>query len=168
MALIHWVGTPRFSSMEQVMLDSMRRPACLEDLVLPNVDISEDQENFYIISELPGMKDDDVKITVDGSMLTMSGCTGHKDDKQNRRFHRIERVTGEFVRSFSIPKNVKASAISGTFHDGLLELTLPKITQDAVMREIPLNGASTNTTPTEKPFVKSNGHIKSEEKAGLA
>ncbi|MFI5202503.1 MAG: Hsp20/alpha crystallin family protein [Candidatus Kapaibacterium sp.] len=177
MALIQWVASP-FNSVERVMLGAMRRPASLEDLVLPNVDISEDNENFYLISELPGMKDDDVKVTVDAQALTMSGHKERRAEEKaderssNRVHHRIERPMGEFVRTFSMPKNVNVSAISGTFHDGLLELTLPKITTTATaMREIPLNRTLTNGKlygEADTTFVKSNGHIKSGEKAALA
>lgn len=165
MALIQWIESP-FNSVERVMLGAMRRPASLEDLVMPNVDIFEDKENFYIISELPGMKDDDVTVTVDADMLTMSGHKERREGKKvderssNRKCHRTERAFGEFVRSFSMPKNVNVSAIGGTFHDGLLELTLPKVTKTlAPMREIPLNTTS-GTTATNP--LKSNGHIKSE------
>ncbi len=101
---------------------------------MPNVDISEDEENFYIISELAGMGDDDVKVTVDADVLTISGRKEREEKKHDRKLHRSKRVFGEahrrrcFVRSFSMPRNVKEEAISGTFKDGLLELTLPKIT----------------------------------------
>ena len=143
MALIQWVGSP-FQSVERVMLGAMRRPASLEDLAMPNVDISEDTENFYLISELPGMKDDDVRVTVDAEALTMSGHKKRRaEEKENRRYHRMERPVGDFVRTFSMPKNVKVSAISGMFKDGLLELTLPKITSATPpVRDIPLNMAS--------------------------
>ncbi len=145
MALIQWVGSP-FQSVERVMLGAMRRPASLEDLAMPNVDISEDNENFYLISELPGMNDDDVSVTVDAQAITMSGHKERRaEEKENRIHHRIERPVGEFVRTFSMPKNVKVSAISGTFKDGLLELTLPKITNATPpVRDIPLNVASTS------------------------
>jgi len=143
MALIQWIASP-FNSVERVMLGAMRRPASLEDLVMPNVDISEDNENFYIISELPGMNDDDVSVTVDAQALTMSGHKERRaEEKENRIHHRIERPVGDFVRTFSMPKNVNVSAIGGTFHDGLLELTLPKITNAIPFaREIPLKMAT--------------------------
>src|ERR1035437_4800782 len=165
MGLIQWIESP-FNSVERVMLGAMRRPASLEDLVLPNVDIFEDKENFYIISELPGMKDDDVKVTVDADMLTMSGHKERREEEKEKKYHRTERAFGEFVRSFSMPKNVNVSAIGGTFHDGLFELTLPKVTKTlAPTREIPLNMTSgANATNALRP----NGHIKSEEKAVLA
>jgi len=163
------------------MLGAMRRPASLEDLVMPNVDISEDQENFYIISELPGMKEDDVKVTVGADILTISGqkerreatkagdqLSDERPSNNNRsllrKYHKTERAFGEFVRSFSMPKNVKETAISGTFKHGLLELTLPKIAKTIPpVREIPLETTSTNNT-----IVKTNGQIKSVEKAVLA
>jgi HSP20 family protein len=141
----------------------MRRSASLDDVVMPNVDISEDKENFYIISELPGMADDDVKVTVGEDLLTISGRKERKEEKKQRNYHRTERSFGEFVRSFSLPTNVKGSAIVGTFRNGLLELTLPKIVKDAsVPREIQLNATN------GKPSIQQNGQVKSVEKAVLA
>ncbi len=152
MALIKW-GTSPFNSVERVMLGAMRRPASFEELELPNVDISEDQENFYIISELPGMRDEDVKVTVDADVLTISGHQGSASTLQTRRTHWNERAHGEFVRSFSMPHNVKATAISGTFRDGLLELTLPKVAPAVpTVREIPLN---TTTRYGSRPSIAS-------------
>jgi HSP20 family protein len=164
MNIVKWVESP-FNSVERIMLGAMRRPASLDDLVMPNVDFCEDKENFYIISELPGMSDDEVKVTVDLNTLTISGQKERKEEKKERNYHRAECSFGAFTRSFSLPKNVKETAISGTFKDGLLELTLPKIGNDTPsMQEIPLNTTTTNG----QPFAKSNGHIKSEGKAILA
>ena len=121
------------------MLGAMRRPASLEDLELPNVDIAEDNENFYIISELPGMTEGDVKVTIGHDLLTISGHHVKKEVTKPRHYHNRERIEHDFVRSFTIPDTVKAPAISGTFRDGLLELTLPKEKPDSVpIREVPL------------------------------
>ncbi len=118
------------------------------------------------------MSDDDVKVTVDANTLTISGQKERKDEKKGRNYHRAERSFGKFVRSFSMPKNVKEAAITGRFNDGLLELTLPKIVKDIpAVREIPLKSTSTNGNSTmikDHPSLKSNGHSKSEEKAVLS
>lgn len=148
MALIKWSDSP-FEAMERLFYNT------IDDLdtrlskrfgtnggFVPSLDISEDKENFYIIAELPGMKDNDVKVTLDEDVLTITGKKEKREEKTERHYHRLERSYGEFVRSLSLPANVKATAVVGTFKDGLLELTLPKIvTETPAAREIPLNSA---------------------------
>jgi HSP20 family protein len=107
---------------------------------VPNLDISEDKENFYIIGELPGLDEKDVKVTLNDDILTITGEKERKEEMKDRDYHRIERSFGTFTRSLSLPANVKANAVSATFRNGLLELTLPKmVTDKATVREIPLN-----------------------------
>ncbi len=164
MDLIKWVETP-FDRIERAFLDTMnsnfrfpRRFSSMDDLFVPSLDISEDKENFYMIAELSGLAEKDVKVTVNDNVLTISGQKERKDEKKDRNYHRIERSFGEFTRSMSLPKNVKANMIIGTFKDGLLEITLPKIAQETpATREIPLNAASTGSTTIS---MKPNGQLK--------
>ena len=144
MALIRWSETP-FNSMERVMHGAMRRPASFEELDMPNVDLSEDSENYYIISELPGSQNDEVRVTVSDDLLTISGHKHRKGTQQERKQYRNEITYGDFLRSFSLPRNVAAEGISGTFRDGLLEITLPKATKAMPpKREISLITTSEN------------------------
>jgi HSP20 family protein len=172
MDLIKWTETP-FDRLERVFLDTMNsnlRPARhiskIEDVYIPNLDISEDKENFYVIAELPGLAENNVKVTVDDNVLTISGQKEQKEEKKDRNYHRVERSFGEFTRSLSLPKNVIAGAINGTFKDGLLEITMPKtVAVVPAAREITLNSASTaSATMPMKP----NGQLKSNGKAVLA
>lgn len=113
---------------------------------VPNIDLSEDPDNFYILAELPGMKDEDVKVRIEGNLMTISGRKERKEERKERTYYAIERSFGEFARSMSLPNNVKTDAIVGTMKDGLLELTLPKTEPDAPkVREIPLGGGRTAT-----------------------
>ena len=86
---------------------------------IPNIDLSEDKENFYLIAELPGMTDSDVKVSVSDDVLTISGHKERKDEKKERNYHRIERSFGEFVRSISLPTNANAKDVICSFKDGL-------------------------------------------------
>ncbi len=168
MALIQWGRSP-FDPIERVLLRAMRRPASLDELDIPSVDMTEDKENFYIISELPGMSEDDVKVTVDADLLTISGNKERKKDTKVLRYHRAERNYGEFVRCFTIPANVNANAITGTFRNGLLELTLPKTTVNIpAPREIMLNKAQAMPTAPMQRIAEPIGQLKSEKKAVLA
>ena len=148
----------------------MRRPASFENLEIPNVDISEDNENYYIISELPGIKDNEVRVTVGDDLLTISGYKNRISNPQERKQYRNEITYRDFVRSFSLPRNVKAEAISGTFRDGLLELTLPKVTQTMPpARDLPLGNASVNSgANTTVVSITPTRQEKTEAKAILA
>jgi HSP20 family protein len=92
----------------------------------PNVDIVENQDGFEIHAELPGVKQDEVKITLHDNVLTLSGEKKQevKEDKDN--VLRIERNYGRFERSFSLPTTVKADAVRASYEDGVLKIALPK------------------------------------------
>lgn len=94
---------------------------------VPKVDISEDDKQMFINIELPGMEKDDVKITVsDDKILTIKGEKKHEAKKEEKNYLRVERSYGSFLRSFSLPENVKTDDIKGNFEKGILHLTLPK------------------------------------------
>ena len=110
---------------------------------VPNIDLSEDTDNFYVIAELPGMKEEEIKVRLEGNLLTISGRKERNEKRSERSYYAIERSFGEFARSMTLPNNVKTDAIIGTMKDGLLELTLPKTAPDqANVREIPLSRAA--------------------------
>jgi len=92
----------------------------------PNVDIVENPEGFEIHAELPGVKQEDVKITLDNNVLTLSGEKRQevKEDKSN--YCRVERSYGRFERTFSLPTTIKADAVRASYEDGVLRIQLPK------------------------------------------
>ena len=92
----------------------------------PNVDIVENPESFEIHAELPGVKQDEVKITLHDNVLTLSGDKKQetKEDKDN--VLRIERSYGHFERNFSLPSTVKSDGVRAVYEDGVLKITLPK------------------------------------------
>jgi HSP20 family protein len=92
----------------------------------PNVDILENEDSFEIHAELPGVKQDEVKITLENNVLTLSGEKKQevKEDKDN--YCRVERSYGRFERSFSLPNSVKAENVHASFEDGVLKIRLPK------------------------------------------
>lgn len=92
----------------------------------PRVDISETKENVFVRAELPGMKAEDVKITLSEGMLTFRGEKKRAEETKTENFHRIERSHGEFVRKFSLPTGLNEDAVEATFTDGVLEVKIPK------------------------------------------
>lgn len=93
---------------------------------MPRVDISETDESYAIHAELPAVKREDVQVTVDGGVLTIKGERKQETENKNRKFHRVERAYGSFIRSFTLPESVDTDSISGTFQDGVLNVTIPK------------------------------------------
>ena len=97
---------------------------------VPRVDVAEDEKNLYIHAELPGMTKENVQVTVDDErILTIRGEKKQEEQTEDKKknFVRIERNYGSFTRSFTLPDNVNAEAISAAFENGVLNVTLPKM-----------------------------------------
>ena len=92
----------------------------------PLVDIMEDEKEFLIKAELPDMKKEDVRLTVENDVLTISGERKFEKEEKGTKYHRIERAYGSFVRSFSLPEDADGSKVTADFKDGMLQVHLPK------------------------------------------
>lgn len=92
----------------------------------PKVDIVETDKEYTIKAELPEVNKEDVKVNVENGELTISGERKQEKEEKGKKFHRIERFYGSFMRSFTLPDNVDAANIKASFKDGMLNLTLPK------------------------------------------
>jgi HSP20 family protein len=92
----------------------------------PLVDIVEDDKEYLIKVELPEVHKDDVKVTVEGGTLTISGERKGEKEEKGRKFHRVERYYGRFERSFTIPDDAEADNVKAEFKDGVLRVHLAK------------------------------------------
>jgi HSP20 family protein len=92
----------------------------------PAADISETEKEYVIRAELPAVKKEDVQVTFDAGVITIKGQRKQRTEDKNEKFHRIESFCGTFERSFSLPENVDAEAISCQSKDGVLTVHLPK------------------------------------------
>jgi len=92
----------------------------------PAVDISEDDKEYLIKVELPEVKKDDVKVTVENGVLTISGERKFEKEDKGVRYHRIERSYGYFARSFSLPEDADPEKVSAEFKDGILKVHVAK------------------------------------------
>lgn len=101
----------------------------------PAVDISEDKESVKLSVELPGMKQNEVKISVEDGVLTLRGERKFTDETKKENYYRIERCYGSFSRSFSLPPTVETEKIKAAMRDGLLEVLIPK-KEEAKPKEI--------------------------------
>lgn len=95
----------------------------------PAVDVSETDNEYTIKAEIPEVKKEDVKVTLQDGELTIQGERKQEKEEKGKRYHRIERSYGSFLRSFSLPVNVDDSKAKAEFKDGVLTLTLPKSEQ---------------------------------------
>jgi HSP20 family protein len=95
----------------------------------PDVDITETDTAYLIKGEIPGVNKEDVKVNIEDGMLIMSGERKQEKEEKGKKFHRIERSYGSFMRSFRLPDNVDESAVKAEFKDGMLNVTLPKSAQ---------------------------------------
>jgi HSP20 family protein len=92
----------------------------------PSANISETDKEYLIRAELPAVKKEDVKVTVDQGMITIEGERKQQKEEKDEKIHRIESVYGSFMRSFSLPENVNVDAIRCEDKDGVLTVRIPK------------------------------------------
>jgi HSP20 family protein len=92
----------------------------------PSVDIVEDDKEYLIKAELPEVKKEDVKVTVENGVLSITGERKFEKEEKDKKYHRIERSYGTFLRSFTLPEGADGSKVNAEFKDGLLRVRLPK------------------------------------------
>jgi HSP20 family protein len=92
----------------------------------PPVDIYETDDALILKAELPGVSKDDVSIEIHQNTLILRGQRKHEAEVKEEQYHRVERAYGTFQRSFMLPTLVDQEHVHATYHDGVLELRLPK------------------------------------------
>ena len=95
----------------------------------PIVDLRETEEEFVLEAELPGMSKDDVKLTLEEGVLTLSGERKLESENEGKALRRLERRFGSFTRSFSLPRDIAGDKVKASFDNGLLRVTVPKSEQ---------------------------------------
>src|SRR5204863_10122102 len=91
----------------------------------PEVDISEDDRGYLLKADLPEMKKDEVRVTVEDGVLSVSGERKTEKEDLKKKLHRIERSFGTFRRSFTLPEDADSTKVTADFHDGVLKVHLP-------------------------------------------
>jgi HSP20 family protein len=92
----------------------------------PQVDISEDDKEYLVKADLPEMKKEDVKVTVENDVLSISGERKSEREEKKKKFHQIERSFGTFLRTFTLPDDADSNKIAAEFREGVLKVHLPK------------------------------------------
>src|SRR5213592_3260395 len=91
----------------------------------PEVDISQDEQEYLLKADLPEIKKDDLRVTVEDGILCVSGERKSEKEDQKRKFHRVERSYGSFRRSFTLPEDTDSKKVTAEFRDGVLKVHLP-------------------------------------------
>ena len=92
----------------------------------PSVDISETDTAYLVKAEIPGVKKEDVKVNIQDGMLTIQGERKQEKEEKGKKFHRVERCYGSFMRSFRVPDDADEGKVKAEFKDGMLNVTLSK------------------------------------------
>lgn len=108
---------------------------------VPPVDIVEEKDAIRMVAELPGVKPENVKISLENNLLTIQGNKEQVAEERSERVHRYERTYGTFERSFTLPASVDADKIQASYEHGVLTVTLPKV-EKAKPRQIAVQVAS--------------------------
>ena len=124
--------TPLFSlrrEMDRLFDDTFGRAATNSTRWTPAVDVREEKDAFVFQLELPGVSPEAVEVTADGGVLSVSGEKKSEEQRDEDRWHIIERVSGSFRRTFQLPQNVAEEKIDASFEDGVLTVRVPKAEQ---------------------------------------
>jgi HSP20 family protein len=105
----------------------------------PAVDVFEDKENVIVKAELPGMKKEDIEVSLHDGALSISGERKSETKFDNAEIHRAERFVGRFHRAVTLPSEVKADKVKAQYQDGMLTITLPKA-EEAKPKQIEISG----------------------------
>jgi HSP20 family protein len=95
----------------------------------PAMDVVENENNFTVRVDLPGLTSDDVHVEMEDNVLTIKGEIGDTIEKEGERYHYRERYSGSFQRSLRLPNTIDANKVDASFDNGVLNIVLPKVPQ---------------------------------------
>lgn len=93
----------------------------------PSINVSETPQAYVVKAELPGVKKEDVNLTVENGLLTLRGERRYESEHKDERVHRVESAYGSFMRQFRVPEDASADGIEASYKDGVLNVRLPKV-----------------------------------------
>lgn len=102
------------------------QPQSMDDFWRPAIDIEENNGNLMVRAEIPGMTKEDIRVSVQEDLLTISGERKQENETRDKTYHRIERCYGKFRRMIRLPAQVDADKVKASYKDGVLKVTLPK------------------------------------------
>ena len=121
--------SPVFARIPQEVRTDERQALTAVDWA-PVVDISEDAESYNVTVELPEVRKEEVKVSIENGILAISGERKKiSEEKDGKRYHRIERLYGSFLRSFSLPDDADPQRVTATMKDGVLNVRIEKLAE---------------------------------------
>ena len=105
-----------------------------EESFVPKVNVKETETAIEITAEVPGLKPEDIELTLTGDILTLKGEKKNEHEEKTEDYHLVERSYGSFQRSFRLPVEVDRSKLAATHKDGVLSVTLPKAEEAGTAR----------------------------------
>lgn len=148
MALVRWSPARELFNVQNEMnrmLDEFFTPTFTPtgegtSLLRPSVDIEEHEDGYIVRAELPGMKQEDIKITLQENQLVIRGEKRREAERKGSNYLRTELVYGTFERAFTLSQAVRGDKIEASYRDGVLEIHIPKA-EESKAREIPIKAS---------------------------
>ena len=116
---------------------------------IPAMDLVETDDHYVLTADLPGLTEGDINLEFEGDVLTLSGERTSEHSERKEGFYRLERSTGTFSRSLTLPEGIDPEAVTATFDKGVLEVRIPKPEQRKPRKAAATTGAG--EVPTIKP-----------------
>lgn len=104
----------------------------------PAVDVKETEKEYVIHADVPGVKPEDIEITLENDVLTIRGSRNWEGQQESENYKRVERARGTFFRRFVLPDTADSASVSARNNDGVLEVVIPK-KEKALPRKIKIN-----------------------------
>jgi HSP20 family protein len=132
MALIRWEPTRELNTIQQEMnrlfgtfFDAPGDATTLRRWI-PAMDLVEEDEHYVLSADLPGVDEKDVKVELEDGVLTISGERKSEYEDRKEGYHRIERASGSFSRSLTLPEGIDPESVEANFENGVLAVRIPK------------------------------------------
>src|SRR3954454_11848534 len=135
MALVRWEPVRELNSLQQEMnrlfstffdTPTGGNGSAVARRWIPAMDLVETDDHYVLTADLPGLTEGDINLEFEGDVLTLSGERRSEQTERNEGFYRLERATGAFSRSLTLPEGVDPEAVTATFDKGVLEVRIPK------------------------------------------
>jgi len=125
MALVRWEPARELRLLNS-LFDNPTFPQSAARRWIPAIDLVETESDFVLRADLPGLSEEDVNIELEDNVLTVSGERKSEHEEHKNGYRRIERSSGSFRRTLTLPEGVDAESIKATFNRGVLEVQVPK------------------------------------------
>jgi HSP20 family protein len=117
-----------FRGLDEVFNQSLMGPRLRNTGMTPRMDVSETDQGYVVKAEVPGVKKEDITVNVDGNQVSISAQCKQESEQKSENMLCTERSWGQYYRTFALPQAVDDAQAKAEYHDGILELTLPKKT----------------------------------------